>query len=130
MDVRKRSAGDVTILSLSGDIMGVPEELNQFRSEVEQLIVENRLKAVVNLSRVDWISSIGIGTIISGIVSLRNANGEMVIADPSERVSKLLRVLHLSEVLRIFETEKGALAFLETWDGESKDAKAKGMKTG
>lgn len=116
MDLRVRSLGGVTVLELAGDILGQPAELDSFRNAIEDLIDEGKRKVVVNMSKVGWISSVGVGIILSGFLILQKADGELVVAEPSRKVDKLLHVLNLHSTIKIFEEERQAVAYFEDSD--------------
>jgi len=98
MDFRNTQHGAVTVISLQGDLMGVPEaaELN---NRVHKLLETGKTSLVVDLSGVGFINSSGLGGLILSGSTLKKAGGRMVIAGASKKVLELINVTKLSPVL-------------------------------
>jgi anti-sigma B factor antagonist len=59
---------------------------------------------VVDLSQVRYISSSGIGLLITMLTKMRNAGGEVFLTSPSEHVKKLLIITKLNNIFTVFDT--------------------------
>ena len=51
---------DIVILDVSGKIMG-GEETTMFHGKIHEYITQNKKNFVIDLARVDWMNSIGLG---------------------------------------------------------------------
>ena len=98
MNFKTTQHGAVTVISLQGDLMGVPEaaELN---NRVHKLLEAGKNCLVVDLSGVGFINSSGLGGLIHNGSTLKKAGGRMVIAGASRKVLELIKVTKLSPVL-------------------------------
>jgi anti-sigma B factor antagonist len=109
MDIVRRDIRDVTILDLSGKLMGGVEAAS-FQRLIKELIADGRTKIVLNLAALDWINSTGLGILISGYTSVRNAGGALRLANVAERIMAVLKMTKLLTVFETSSTEEEALA--------------------
>lgn len=86
---------DIVILSLTGKIMGGPEA-TEINEKFNQLIDEKKLKVVIDLLNVEWMNSSGLGILIGAATILRNNNGQLILANVSDRIQNLLKITKLS----------------------------------
>lgn len=90
-------------LMLEGDLIG--DQLGPKLVEVVSDAVENGVQTfVVDLSKVRYISSSGIGLLITMLTKMRNADGEMYLTAPSEHVKKLLIITKLNNIFTVFDS--------------------------
>ena len=115
MKISEKVHGDVMVLQLSGKIMGGPDH-EVFHSEVKTLVNEGYVDVVLNMSKVNWINSTGLGILVSGFHTLKKNGGHMKICDVSPRIDNILNVTQLKLVFETFDTEADALAALGQTD--------------
>ena len=70
---------DIVILDVSGKIMG-GEETTMFHGKLHEYINQNKKNIVVDLSKVDWVNSVGLGMLISALTTVKNSGGRLVLA--------------------------------------------------
>lgn len=68
---------------------------------------------VVDMSRVTFMDSSGLGVLIGGIKRAKAGDGELVLAGTQERELRILRVTGVVKVLPCFATLPEAFAHLE-----------------
>src|SRR6266705_5545425 len=105
LTIAQRSASDVMILDLNGRlwILDLP-----LRDLMNRLLSERHRHFVLNLARVDYIDSSGLGQLISIWTSIRNKNGHMTILNPNKRVQRLFDITRLNTVFEILQNEDEA----------------------
>jgi anti-sigma B factor antagonist len=109
MEIHIRSTGSVTILDLNGNlIIGSSEE--SLRETVRNLIDEQRVFLLLNLSDVPTIDSSGIGAMIKSFTSVKDANGKLKVLKPSRMARQLLTITGLLSVLETYEDEPSAVS--------------------
>jgi len=64
---------------------------------------------VLNLSKVNWINSTGLGVLVSGFHTLKKNGGIMKICDVSDRIDNILNVTQLKLVFETYETVEQAI---------------------
>ena len=82
------------------------------RGEFDSAIAAGHRKLVVDLSKVEFVDSAGLGSLIGGMRRARQAGGDLRIASPTEQVKTLLSLTSLDQVLKIHPTiEEAVLGF-------------------
>lgn len=109
MNIQQAPVGEVMVLNLSGKIMGGPD-YEKFHSEIKTLIKEGYVDVLLNMSKVTWINSTGLGILVSAYHTLKKNSGSMKICEVSSRIDNILNVTQLKLVFETFDKEKDALA--------------------
>jgi anti-sigma B factor antagonist len=78
------------------------------RSLVTETVEGGRNHIVVDLSSTDFIDSSGLGALVAGLKTARQAGGDLRIARPSEQVRTVLQLTNLDRVLRPAASIQGA----------------------
>jgi len=101
MKISEKQQGEVTVLVLSGDLINVKMEIHPY---VKKLIDEGKKKVVVDLGKVKWFGSTALGSMMASYSSLKAAEGEMKIANPSGKLQTLFYQMKLQEIFESFDT--------------------------
>jgi len=109
--ITEKPQGEVMILQLSGKIMG-GEDHELFHSQIKTLINEGYVDVILNMGKVNWINSTGLGVLVSGYHTLKKNGGQMRICDVSGRIDNILNVTQLKLVFETYDNEAAALASL------------------
>lgn len=83
----------------------------EFKQEVARIMEESSQPVVLNLDRVEFIDSSGLGAIISLLKKIER-HREMVICGTRDTVSTLFRLTRMDRVFRMFKNEKEAVLAL------------------
>lgn|SRR5690606_3100257 len=103
-----RRENNAIILQLKGDLIG--DEAGPQLVEVVSDAINDQIKnCLVDLKHVRYISSSGIGVLITMLTKMRNVGGEVYLASPSEHVKKLLIITKLNNIFTVFDTLEEAL---------------------
>jgi anti-sigma B factor antagonist len=105
----KRSREGVTILDLSGDIQMGQGNAYLHRT-LHSLIDEGTKKVLVNLAKISYIDSSGLGELVSGFTTMEKAGGELKLLNLTQRVSELMMITKLLTVFDSFDDEQTAIA--------------------
>lgn len=90
-------------LIIQGDLIG--DEVGPKLVEVvSDAIQEGAKTLVIDLSEVRYISSSGIGLLITMLTKMRNAGGEVYLTAPSEHVKKLLIITKLNNIFTVYDS--------------------------
>ena len=103
-----RDAGEVTVVDLSGRII-LGDGSALLRKTIRGLLEEQRKLILLNLADVDYIDSSGIGELVSGYTTVRNASGELKLLHLTKRVHDLLQITRLFTVFDVQSDEDTAL---------------------
>jgi len=113
--ISKKAEGDVMVLYLSGKIMGGPDH-EKFHSEVKALIAEGYVDILLNMSKVNWINSTGLGILVTAFHTVKKNDGRLKICQVSERIDNILNVTQLKLVFETFDTCEDALTSFTSLD--------------
>ncbi|HEX7877931.1 MAG TPA: STAS domain-containing protein [Candidatus Eisenbacteria bacterium] len=105
----RRDDGDVTILTLSGRLMGGPDT-EQFLKQIRDLIDGKRSRVIVDMGDVAWVNSSGLGALIAGWTLLKEKGGSLKLIRVSRRIEQILAVTKLNTVFEIHPDEASARA--------------------
>jgi anti-sigma B factor antagonist len=90
--------GDIVVIDVSGKIMG-GEETTMFHGKIHEYIQLNKKKFVIDLSKVDWMNSVGLGMLISALTTVKNAGGKLTLAN----ITKIESILTITRLISVFE---------------------------
>jgi anti-sigma B factor antagonist len=90
--------GEVVILDLSGKIMG-GEETTMFHGKIHEYLDRQKKHFIVDMAKVDWMNSVGLGMLISALTSVKNAGGRLVLAN----ITKIESILTITRLISVFE---------------------------
>lgn len=99
----------VTVITLEGAILGGPEA-GALNDEVHRLIDRGKSKVVVDLSRVTLMNSTGLGMLIGGFTTLKNAGGDLKLACVNRNVEHLIAISKLQTIFTPYPTVDEAVA--------------------
>jgi len=108
MKLCDRMVDDVAILEPSGKIMG-GLDATMLHEKLHECIEKGVKKVVIDLGKVDWINSTGLGLLISGFTTLRNHSGELKLANVTEKIQSLLVITRLVQVFESHDTVDSAV---------------------
>jgi len=109
LKITQREVDNSVILDLNGKLTGGPDA-DTFREVFKSLIDQGKKNIIVNLEKVSWINSTGLGILISGYTSVRRGGGDLVIMHASDRIESILYVTKLNLLFKAYENENDALA--------------------
>ena len=112
MKIKKKEVDGITVLDLSGEMYGGPENM-KLVDTVMELAEQGTLDLVINLSRVKWISSTGLGIMVSARSKFAKQGGVIKLSHPNDRVLGILQVTRLNLIFDVFESEKEAIQSLQ-----------------
>ena len=107
----RKDIGDITVVSVTGKLIGGPENSTMFHDMFKAAIEEGRNYFVVNLGGAEWANSQGIGMLIGAYTSASNVEGSLVLANTSERIQDILDVTRLNIIFKSFDSEQEAVAY-------------------
>ena|SRR5687768_845039 len=110
MQLEQRMAGNVAIISIDGDIT-----LNKggdvlLKDKVQSLIQQGTKNIVIDLSRVAYVDSAGLGQLVQAYATTKNKGGALKLVNVTKKLRDLLVVTKLLTVFDTFDDEKSALS--------------------
>ena len=77
--------------------------------ECQRLRDDGRTRVVVNLSRISFVASSGIGSMLALTELLNDAGGRLILVEISDAVRSVVELLNLTQFLNVEATEADAL---------------------
>jgi anti-sigma B factor antagonist len=102
MKVNIRTEGDVKVIDLNGKIT-IGEGDVILREAVDSVLQDGSKNVLLNLAKVSYMDSAGIGELVACYKRAREKGGELKLLNPSGKVFDLLQLTKLEE---IFETHR------------------------
>lgn len=102
------------VVEIKGKFLGSVEG-PAFKEALNELKEAGKTYVVVDLSKTDFMDSSGIGTLISGLTTMRKAGGDIRLAGMEKRIKSVFLITRLlGPVFDDYETVEEALASFET----------------
>ena len=98
MQFKDKVQDGVVVLEVSGKIMG-GEESTMFHGKIHEYISSKQTNIIVDLAKVDWMNSVGLGMLISALTTVKNAGGRLVLAN----ITKIESILTITRLISVFE---------------------------
>ena len=109
MEITTREVADVTILDLDGKLVrGVGDEL--LRDTMDRLLGEHRKKVLINLSKVTFIDSSGVGELVASTKVAEQLGTSLKLMRMPDRVHQTLKLSLLMPMFETHQSEEAALA--------------------
>jgi anti-sigma B factor antagonist len=112
MAIKESIWDDVAVLALEGKLMGGSDSL-ALHDRVHSLIDDGVKQVVIDLAKVKWMNSSALGRLIASLTTLRNAGGDLKLANVTRKIESLL--VH-TKLICVFETyqsvDRAAASFL------------------
>jgi anti-sigma B factor antagonist len=108
MKATVRQIGKISVVDLSGKIT-IGEGDVVLRERVSELLDGGNQSLLLNLEKVSYMDSAGIGELVACYKRAKEKDGTVKLLNPSGKVYDLLQLTKLEEVFETFKDEKEAL---------------------
>ena len=109
LNISERQAGDITILDMSGKVT-IGEGSVALRTTIRRLLGEGKKKILLNLGRVGYVDSSGIGELVSSFTAVNKEDGSLKLLNLTQKIQDLLAITKLLTVFDVYENEGEALS--------------------
>lgn len=109
LSLNLRKSENVVILDLKGPIF-IGEGADLLAAQIKKLIVEGNRCIAIDMTEVTKVDSSGMGALVHGHSSARNAGGRIKLYGVGEHVMMILKMVRLDTVFEMYEDEAAALA--------------------
>jgi anti-sigma B factor antagonist len=112
LTITPREVDHVTILDLAGRII-LGDELDTLRNIVRSLLAAGKKKIILNLARVDYLDSSGVGELVGCFTTVRNQGGELKLLNLTQKVRD---VLHVTKLYTVFDIKDDEFKAVKSFD--------------
>ncbi len=109
MKIYQRNVKDIVILDLEGQIT-IGEGDVMMREAILGLIKMGHEKLLLNMARVTYMDSSGIGELLSCLTKVQELNGKFKLLNISTKIKNLLHIAQILAVFEYFNDEETAIA--------------------
>ncbi len=103
--------GGVTILRLSGNLLGGPDA-GALKTALIKLVEAGKNRVVLDLREVEFMNSSGLAMLINSMTTVRTSGGDLKLANASVKIGALITVTRLGSVLQNYPSVEEAVAAL------------------
>jgi anti-sigma B factor antagonist len=100
---QKELKNGVVLFEVEGSIVGGPDAMT-LNDEIQKLIGGGTKRFIVDMKSVEHINSSGLGILIASLNAVRQAGGDLKIANASSRVLDLLKITKLNQIFESYES--------------------------
>lgn len=105
MEIVSSVTGNVSTFNLIGQLWR-KDDLGSLEAAVEGFIVENRTVLVLDISRLGFVNSQGLGLLVRCHVRLKERGAKMILFGPNEAVSEVIELSGFSMFMSIALTSE------------------------
>ncbi len=107
LSLETRQENDHTVIEVRGeiDVYTAPK----LRERIIELVDEGQYHLVVDLVKVEFLDSTGLGVLVGGLKRVRGHDGSLQLVCTQERLLKIFRITGLSKVFAIHGSQSEAL---------------------
>ena len=108
LDVETGTVGDASLLSLRGeiDVYTAP----RLRQAIIDLVEGGATRIVVDMEKVDFLDSTGLGVLVGGLKRVRVKEGSLSIVTTQDEILKIFDITGLNRVFDIHPSVDAAVA--------------------
>jgi len=108
MKLTVREDSGTTVVTLEGRLdLATGANLKE---EIKKVCDKGAKKIHLNLEKVEFINSSGLGALVSVMKQVRNKKGKLTLSNLAAYVREIFEITQLSHVFEIYETQPEALA--------------------
>jgi anti-anti-sigma factor len=112
MEITQRVEGDVTVVQPDGRIDTLAAE--QLDQALQAAVSGGSNKVVMDMSKVEYISSAGLRSLAAMLVKCRDEGGDMKLAALNERVTRVFKIIGFDLLMSVTDTPEAAIAEFST----------------
>jgi anti-sigma B factor antagonist len=108
VQIDERMVGDVKVLDLSGQITFTQGDA-LLKDKIHSLVHQGDKKLLVNLAKINYIDSAGLGQLVGAYTTVTQAGGQLKLVNLTKRIHDLLTITKLTTVFETFDSEQEAV---------------------
>ena len=108
MKFSSRKVGNVVVIDIEGKILLGDGDV-EIKQAVDELLGKGERNILLNLARVPYIDSAGLGEIIRCFTAIRKNGGNFKLLSPNQRLIDLLAITKLVNVFDWYQDEASAV---------------------
>ena len=103
-----RNIKDIAVIDVDGKVVLGDGDV-EIKQTVDDLLQKGNKKILLNLAKVPYLDSAGLGEIIRCFTALRRSGGHFKLLSPNQRIIDLLNITKLLNVFDCYDSESSAI---------------------
>ena len=112
MRIKETEMDGVVVLTLSGKMMLDAKSIS-LHEYVKELIDKGKTKVVMDMGKITWFGSTGLGALLASYTSLKDNGGDLKIARATRKIRSVFMFTQIIKVLENYDTVEEAVAALK-----------------
>lgn len=108
MSMKLREKGGIVIADLAGEIRFTDDQVPSLQRLIGEKLAEGKKDILLNLSKVDFIDSYGIGDVVAAYLAVKEKKGRLKLTGLSPKIWLIFQYSGLTRILEIFDSEEKA----------------------
>ena len=113
MGIHESIQGKVAVLKISGKLMG-GNETKEIPEKVKSLLSDGLTDVVMDLGKVKWMNSTGLGALIESRRLITEKEGNLKLSSVTEKIKSLLMITQIMSLFDTYESVDRALASFQS----------------
>lgn len=109
MQIEERTAGDVTVVTVIGDITTKQGGDVLLKDKIHSLLQQGRRKLLLDLGNVSYVDSSGLGQLVEVMATSTRHGATLKLLHLTKRLADLLVLTKLTTIFDSYEDEAAAL---------------------
>ncbi len=101
------NTGKITVVALNVESLDAGNA-TVFKSEIRP-VIEGKRKVVLEISKLDFVDSSGLGAILSSLRTVNSNDGELVLCGMTKPVRALFELVRMHRIVDVFNTKEEAI---------------------
>jgi anti-anti-sigma factor len=107
MEITKRKEKDIMIISVKGRMDAVTAP--SFEEDMADLISKGEKAFIINFSKLEYISSAGLRSILAAAKQLKEKQGKLLFAGLVGPVQEVFKIAGFYSIFQAYDTEEAAI---------------------
>ena len=111
MRIKETEMNGIVVLTLSGKMMLDAKSIS-LHDYVKDLIQKGKTKVVMDMGKITWFGSTGLGALLASYTSLKDNGGDLKVARATRKIRSVFMFTQIIKVLENYDTVEEAVASL------------------
>ncbi len=107
MEIQEQKKGDINIIDVSGKLDAYSS--GELEKKLDALVSSSQIKLVVNLDKVDYISSSGLRVLLATLKKVKKLNGDIKLAGMKPFIKEVFDIAGFTQLFNISDTVDAAV---------------------
>ncbi len=108
MQIRINTSKGLSVVQVVGDLLAEPDQV-KLRDKVREVIGQGGRQIIVDLSRMKYTNSCGLGALVCLLTTARRNGGDVKLSGMNAEVGKLFMMTRLNEVFHTYPNVTSAI---------------------